>query len=45
MKRYCWIFYLLLGFNTMLSAQSIETLRQQMMDEISRSKGLFAVAF
>lgn len=29
----------------MVSAQSIETLRQQMMDEISRSKGLFAVAF
>lgn len=29
----------------MLSAQSIETLRQQMKDEISRSKGLFAVAF
>lgn len=29
----------------MLSAQSIETLRQQITDEISRSKGLFAVAF
>lgn len=29
----------------MVSAQSIETLRQQISDEISRSKGLFAVAF
>lgn len=45
MKRYCWIFFLLMGFNTISSAQSIETLRQQITDEISRSKGLFAVAF
>lgn len=29
----------------MSSAQSIETLRQQIMDETSRNKGLFAVAF